>query len=239
MDIKIINHPGGIIQQTDKPIVNVFGNINVDKGEQAQTVTYPDDEYADYTELDNDSVNEVRQKQNAQTIKKKSKKVVAKQKPRETMTFKKKSSVLDGHITLLFNKLTKEGWIEGNEADFKALFSGKQDEDCIITWLDKYGKAALFTLFNAFEKEGLIIVPDGFGISTILEGHFKDKSGQWLSGLDKGNRAHAAALPVIMECVKLLKKDASRLINGDSEVDEDFNAVYDPHDHQDLNLHRR
>ena len=52
MDIKIINHPGGIIQQTDKEIVNVFGNINVDKGEQAQTITDSDDEYAEYTEVD-------------------------------------------------------------------------------------------------------------------------------------------------------------------------------------------
>ena len=165
--------------------------------------------------------------------------VEKKLKPRETMTFKKKNSVLDGHITLLFNNLTKEGWIEGNEADFKALFSGRQDEDCVITWLDKYGKAALFALFNAFEKEGLIIVPDGFGISTILEGHFKDKSGQWLSGLDKGNKAHKAAMPVIVECVKMLKSDYQRLINGDDQDDEDFQSVYDPHDHQDLNLHRR
>lgn len=55
MDIKIINHPGGIIQQTDKPIVNVFGNVNVDRGEQTQTVTYPVDEYAEYTELDDES----------------------------------------------------------------------------------------------------------------------------------------------------------------------------------------
>lgn len=58
MDIKIINHPGGIIQQTDKEIVNVFGSINVDKGEQAQTITDSDDEYAEYTEVDVESENE-------------------------------------------------------------------------------------------------------------------------------------------------------------------------------------
>ena len=45
-------------------------------------------------------------------------------KPCETMTFRRKGSVLEGHLTLLFNKLAKEGWIEGNEASFKALFSG-------------------------------------------------------------------------------------------------------------------
>ena len=51
-------------------------------------------------------------------------------KPRETMTFGRKSGVTDGHMTLLYQKLVKEEWIEGNEADFKALFSGKRDENC-------------------------------------------------------------------------------------------------------------
>ena len=55
MDIKIINHPGGIIQQTDKPIVNVFGNVNVDKGEKGQTVTDSDAEYAEYTEVESEA----------------------------------------------------------------------------------------------------------------------------------------------------------------------------------------
>ena len=43
----------------------------------------------------------------------------------ETMTFNRKGNVLEGHLTLLYNKLAKEGWIEGDEASFKALFSGK------------------------------------------------------------------------------------------------------------------
>ena len=50
------------------------------------------------------------------------------EKPRETMTFGRKSGVTEGHITLLYQKLVKEGWIEGNDADFKALFSGSRDE---------------------------------------------------------------------------------------------------------------
>ncbi|MBQ4032115.1 MAG: hypothetical protein II625_10205 [Bacilli bacterium] len=28
--------------------------------------------------------------------------------------------------------LTKEQWIDGNDADFKALFSGSRDEDCSV-----------------------------------------------------------------------------------------------------------
>lgn len=160
-------------------------------------------------------------------------------KSRETMTFKRKSTVLDGHLTLLFNKLTKEGWIKGNEADFKALFSGKRDEDCELIWLEPFGKAVLFSLFSAFCHEGLVFVPNGYAISSILEGHFKDKSGQWVTGLDKGNKPHVKAYPVIMECVKLLQIDAHRLAYGNNQDDEDFQAKFDPFDHQDLNLHHR
>lgn len=56
MDIKIINHPGGIIQQTDKPIVNVFGNVNVDRGEQKHTAADFGDDYAEYTEVEDEAV---------------------------------------------------------------------------------------------------------------------------------------------------------------------------------------
>ena len=160
-------------------------------------------------------------------------------KPRETMTFQKKSSVLDGHLTLLFDKLTKEGWIRGNEADFKALFSGKRDPDCEITWVGVYGKATLFMLFKAFSENGLIIVPSGFAISSIIEGHFKDKSGQWLSGLDKGNKPPTKAYTIIMECVKLLQVDPRRIAYGDFQEDDDFQAKFDPFDHQDLQMHKR
>lgn len=166
-------------------------------------------------------------------IKGEQKQVKNKQKPRETMTFKRASCVLDGHLTVLFNLLTKAGWIEGNEADFKALFSGRRDEDCIITWSDKFGKAALFTLFNVLSQEELVIIPDGFGISSILQGHFKDKTGQWLSGLDKGNKAHAAAMPVIWECVKILKAG----LNGYFDNEEDTSGVYDPFN-KELHLHK-
>lgn len=162
-----------------------------------------------------------------------------KNKPRETMTFQKKSSVLDGHLTLLFNKLIEEGWIEGNEADFKALFSGKRDPDCEITWLGAFGKATLFMLFKAFIDNGLIIVPSGYGISTIIEGHFKDNSGQWLSGLDKGNRPPTKAYTIIMECVKLLQIDPRRLAYGNFQDNDDFQAKFDPFDHQDLQMHKR
>lgn len=134
-------------------------------------------------------------------------------KPRETMTFKRKPEVTEGHLKLLFLKLAQDGWISGNEADFKALFSGKRDEDCAVTWLGKYGKSTLVELFNRFVETSLIVIPDGYSLSSLLEGHFKDKNGQWLIGLDKGDAPNKKALPLIFEYVKLLKLKPDRLFN--------------------------
>ena len=161
------------------------------------------------------------------------------QKPRETMTFGRKSGVTEGHIVLLYQKLVKEGWIEGNDADFKALFSGSRDEDCELVWLGKYGKGTLVELFKQFVQAKLIVVSEGFTLSSILEGHFKDTDGKWLTGLDKGDSANSKALPVIQECVKFLKADPERMIYGDYDEDEDARSEYDQFDQQDMHWHQR
>lgn len=219
MNIKI--ESGANVQITDKPIVNVFGDIVQHK----EVHIHPEDKGKE-TEI----IGEVSVKINKAARKKKP----SGEKPRETMTFKRKSSVLDGHLTLLFNKLTKAGWIAGDEANFKALFSGKPDDECQLTWMGEYGKGTLVELFKQMIAATLIVVPDGFTLSAILEGHFRDTEGNWLTGLDKGNSAHAKALPFIRECVKLLKITP----NGGYQEDEDFQSVYDPYDHQDLKYHK-
>ncbi len=84
-----------------------------------------------------------------------------------------------------------------------------------------------------------IELPEGFTLSAILEGHFKDADGNWLTGLSKGNAANSKALPTIADCVKLMKATAQQLLSGADAGDEDFTQQYDPYDHQDLNLHNR
>ena len=157
-------------------------------------------------------------------------------KPRELMTLKRRSKVLDGHLTLLFQKLTKDGWIDGFETNFKNLFSGQRDENCQLTWKGLYGKGTLVELFKQLIKAELIDVPTGFTLSSILEGHFMDNQGHWLTGLDNGDPAHSKALPVIQECVNLLKisPDAER-----DNLDDEFRSEYDRFDQQDLHLHKR
>lgn len=161
------------------------------------------------------------------------------EKPRETMTFKRRGSVTEPHLLLLYMALAKERWIEGNDADFKALFSGSRDEDCELVWLGKYGKGTLVELFKQLAEACLIEVPPGFTLPAILEGHFKDRQGHWLTGLDKGDAANDKALPVIQECIKQLKIDPQRLLNGDDEDNEDFQSKYDQFDQQDLHWHKK
>lgn len=163
-------------------------------------------------------------------------------KPRELMTFRHRGSVTEGHLTMLHSKLIDEGWIDGIEGDFKALFSGQRDEDCTLTWLGKYGNGTLVELFRQLVGEGLVIVPKGYSLPYILEGHFKDSDGKWLTRLDKGDKANEKALPVIQECVGLLKMNVRQLLQklrGEKmDEDEDFQSKYDPYDHQDLNIHK-
>ena len=161
------------------------------------------------------------------------------EKPRETMTFKRKGKVTEPHLMLLFMLLTREEWIEGNEADFKALFSGNRDENCQLIWTGKYGKGTLVGLFKRMVTEKLIEVPQGFTLSGILEGHIMDKNNQWLTGLDKGDSANDKALPVIEDCISQLKIDPKRLLNSDYDEDDDFRSEYDKYDQQDLHWHKR
>ena len=167
-------------------------------------------------------------------VKKRSPKTL--QKPRETMTFKRGKNVLEGHLSLLYFKLTHEKWIEGHEANFKALFSGKKDEDCELTWLSSFGKGTLVWLFKTLVNEGLIEVPKGYTLPAILEGHFKDKEGQWLKGLDKGDKPNDKAKTTMVECVKLLKTKPN---NGHEDQSEDFQLKHDPYDRQDIKLHKK
>ena len=138
-------------------------------------------------------------------VKTKRAKVSKEHTPRETMTFNRRADIIDANLTLLYKKMAEDGLIEGNEVDFKALFSGKRDEECELTWTGKYGKSTLVGIFKRFVTEELILTPDGYTLSSVLEGHFKDKNDEWLGGLDKGDEPHKKALPLMVEYVRLLK----------------------------------
>lgn len=94
-------------------------------------------------------------------------------------------------------------------------------------------------LFKIFAGAKVIEVPKGFSIPSILEGHFKDTKGKWLTGLDKGDKANCKASSLMYEFVKILQIDLKQWKYGDEDNDEDFREEYDLYDHQDLHVHSR
>lgn len=139
-----------------------------------------------------------------------------KPKVRELMTFQKKG-IMDGHVSLLFNQLREAKWIEGTDADFKLLFSGKR-KDFSLKWVGTMGKSfmgksTLEYLFKCLvEAEHGISVPEGYTLSNIIEGHFKDREGNWITGLGKGDAPNKKAIALVDEWVKLLQMSLEDMI---------------------------
>lgn len=157
---------------------------------------------------------------------------------RELMTFQK-NGIVDGHITLLFLKLQKAGWIDGSEEDFKDLFKGKNME-CALIWKGKFGKSTLVYLFRQLIKEGCIKLQEGFTLPNVLSGHFKDMDGYWLTGLDKGDSPAPKAVPFVKECIKLLRTAPGDIDQNDiKDLLRDMEDKYDKYDSQDMHIHKR
>lgn len=139
-----------------------------------------------------------------------------KPKARELMTFKKRG-IVDGHVSLLFNQLREAKWIEGTDADFKLLFSGKR-KDFSLKWVGTMGKSfmgksTLEYLFKRLsEAEHGISVPEGYTLSNIVEGHFKDREGNWITGLGKGDAPNKKAVALVDEWIKLLQMSLEDMI---------------------------
>lgn len=139
-----------------------------------------------------------------------------KPKVRELMTFLKKG-IVDGHVSLLFNQLCEAKWIEGTDADFKLLFSGKR-KDFSLKWVGTMGKSfmgksTLEYLFKRLvEAEHGISVPEGYTLSNIIEGHFKDREGNWITGLGKGDAPNKKAIALVDEWINLLQMSLEDMI---------------------------
>lgn len=160
-------------------------------------------------------------------------------KTRETMTFRLNDGVTNSHVTLLYTKLINEEWIMGSEKQFLLLFSGKREEDCCLTWKGKFGKSTLVEFFKQLISANTIIIDQGYSIPNILEGHFKDTSGQWLKGLDKGDKPNNKALTIIKEYIDMLKMNPSELLNNNNDDEEDSPVMYDKYDHRDLHIKKK
>lgn len=178
----------------------------------------------------------------------------ADEQPRELMTFKLRG-ITEGHMTLLFLDMEREGWVIGAERDFRALFSGRR-ENAKQIWTGKMGKSTLEYLFQMLcnAPKG-IALPEGYTLPAILQGHFTDEQGEFLTGLGKGHQPNIKAIPIIKEWVDMLQLEPDELLHHvrghrhDSSDDDikqdvleefdDYDSVYDSYSHQDMHTHKR
>lgn len=167
----------------------------------------------------------------------------------EYPVFSKGAGVTDDHIKALYRLLTARGWIgtQTKEADFLRMFSGKSN-DCEIIWtsLDKLGNnkstklgiSALYVLFKDMFDEGLITTSSkAQKVGPILEMHFVDTDGHFLTNVSNLSTTSAKANDYIQQILRTMKmrpssEDIQRLL------EEDMESKYDENDRQDLNYRK-
>ena len=120
--------------------------------------------------------------------------------------------IMYAHLQMLRQTLIKAEWIarDTQPDDFDKLFSGKIN-NAKVTWTNKAGKGMLLFLFRQMYKQQKISIPYGYHLATILEAHFVDPDGHYLSNLNnsKDCRMH---LPVIKECMDQLQLDVNDIL---------------------------
>lgn len=167
----------------------------------------------------------------------------------EYPVFSKGYGVTDDHIKALYRLLTARGWIstQTKEVDFLRLFSGKSN-DCEIIWTGqdklgdneptKLGVAALYVLFKNMFDEGLITTGNkAQKVGPILESHFVDTDGHFLTNVSNVKTTSAKANDYIQQILRTMKmrpssEDIQRLL------EEDMESKYDENDRQDLNYRK-
>lgn len=167
----------------------------------------------------------------------------------EYPVFLKGSGVTDDHIKALYRQLTARGWIstQTREADFLRLFSGKSN-DCEIIWngQDKLGDneatvlgiSALYVLFKKMFDEKLITTScKTQKVGPILEKHFVDTDGHFLTNVSNVSTTSAKANEYIKQILSTMRMRASSE-NIQSLLEEDMESKYDKNDRQDLNYRR-
>ena len=119
------------------------------------------------------------------------------------------SGITVGHIDMLRQKLIQVGWIAKDTLpdDFYKLFSGKTNSTKII-WTGAVGKGMLLFLFQKMVDQGEIVVPDNHSITTILESHFVDEHGIYISGLNSSKES-SKHFPIVKECLDILQLEVN------------------------------
>ena len=167
----------------------------------------------------------------------------------EYSVFSKGSGVTDDHIKALYRMLTARGWIstQTSMTEFLRLFNG-QANNCEIIWTgqDKLGDneptvlgvSALYVLFkNMYDTKLITTSSKAQKVGPILESHFVDTEGHFLTNVSNVKTTSAKANEIIKQILKMMQtrpssEDIQRLL------EEEMESKYDNYDRQDLNYRR-
>lgn len=167
----------------------------------------------------------------------------------EYPVFSKGLGVTEDHIKALYRLLTARGWIstQTKMVDFLRLFNGTNN-DCEVIWTgqDKLGSneptllgiSALYVLFKNMAEEKLIITGSKVErVGPILESHFVDDKGHFLTSVSNVSTTSQKATAYIEQILKTMRmrpdsEDIQRLLQ------EEMESKYDEKDRQDLNYRK-
>ena len=195
----INNHPGGIIQQTDKPIVNVFGDI--EKGDKAN----PGD-----TEYEYDEYEEVKNNEDTNPTSKRGRPKKAGKKLMKSFLYQAyDNEETNQRLQSLYYGLLQLQWIAADtkQKSFMSIFSG-EDTTCRITWIGDINTLA--ELFKELvTRKGFVKLPEGESIWVMVNARFWEKEGNHEFGNDRlrSTSTPTASKDMIDLLVKLMDPD--------------------------------
>lgn len=130
--------------------------------------------------------------------------------------FAKGPGVTEDHIKAVYNYLTARGWIstQTKETTFQLLFSGGSNS-CEIIWTEQdkrggnepspLGVSALYSMFKQMKEESHITTLNDNPVGPILETHFVNSNGIFLTSVSNSTKTSAVAKEVIAHILAYLR----------------------------------
>lgn len=198
MNIKI--ESGAHVQITDKPIVNVFGDVNIEK-KQDEAVDGVNAEDAEIVEEVKSSSKRGRPRKTGKAIQK-------------SFVYRALTDAdTNQRLQFLYNGLKQLQWIAANtlQKNFLKIFSG-EDTSCRVVWTGDINTLA--ELFRELvQRKKYVRLPEGESIWVMVNARFWEKEGNHEFG---NERLAATRAPLNKENIDLLV----RFMNPQLVVDD-------------------
>jgi len=131
--------------------------------------------------------------------------------------FKLKNSTLP-HMELLWVMLTGLGWVKSEDKKAWLDLFGGEPCDCVVTWTGKVGVGTLKELFAQMIAKNIIQEESNY--VSIIESHFKDVSGNYLTNVKGGKPNDKTSAEIERMMPKL--KSTYDITEG---IDEEFSDI--------------